>query len=97
MAREPPSARETRFRENEVLRAFAEAKEFPGPFGFQCECTRDCSDLVIVDTVDIPAVRPNPGRLVVRRGHPTEEARVVLRRDRYLIVELLLQTTESLG
>ena len=97
MAREPPSARETRFRENEVLRAFAEAEEFPGPFGFQCECTRDCSDLVIVDTVDIPAVRPNPGRLVVRRGHPTEEARVVLRRDRYLIVELLLQTTESLG
>jgi len=98
VAREPPSGRETRFRENEVLRAFAEAEEFPGPFGFQCECTRDCCpDLVMVDTVDVPAVRPNPGRLVVRPGHPTEEARVVLRRDRYLIVELLLQTTESLG
>jgi len=97
VAREPPSGRETRFRENEVLRAFAEAEEFPGPFGFQCECTRDCPDLVMVDTVDVAAVRPNPGRLVVRPGHPTEEARVVLRRDRYLIVELLLQTTESLG
>jgi hypothetical protein len=89
VARESPSARETRFRENEVLRALAQAEEFRGPFGFQCECTRDCAELVIVDTVDVSAVRPNPGRLVVRPGHPTEEARVVLRRDRYLIVEFL--------
>ena len=89
MGREPPSARETRFRENEVLRAFAEAEALPGPFGFQCECTRDCPELVIVDSVDVSAVRPNPERLVVRRGHPTEQARVVLRRDGYLIVEFL--------
>ena len=89
MARDPPSARETRFRENEVLRAFAEAEAFPGPFGFQCECTRDCPELVMVDSVDVSAVRPNPERLVVRPGHPTEEARVVVRREQYLIVELL--------
>ena len=88
-AREPPSARETRFRENEVLRAFAEAEALPGPFGFQCECTRDCPELVIVDSVDVSAVRPNPERLVVRRGHPTEDVRVVVRRDQYLIVEFL--------
>jgi hypothetical protein len=90
VGRGPPSARETRFRENEVLRALAETKEFPGPFGFQCECTRECRELVMVDTVDVSAVRPNPGRLVVKPGHPTEEARVVLRRDGYLIVEFLL-------
>jgi hypothetical protein len=89
VAREPPSPRETRFRENEVLRAFAEAETLPGPFGFQCECTRDCPELVMVDSSDVSAVRANPGRLVVRLGHPTEEARVVLRRDRYLIVEFL--------
>ena len=88
-AREPPSARETRFRENEVLRAFAEAEALPGPFGFQCECTRDCPELVIVDSVDVSAVRPNPERLVVRPGHPTEKVRVVVRRDQYLIVEFL--------
>ena len=87
MSRGPPSARETRFRENEVLRAFAEAEALPGPFGFQCECTRDCPELVIVDSVDVSAVRANPERLVVRPGHPTEGARVVLRRDGYLIVE----------
>jgi hypothetical protein len=90
VGREPPSARETRFRENEILRAFAEAEALPGPFAFQCECTRDCPELVIVDSVDVSAVRPNPGRLVVRPGHPMEEARVVLRRDGYLIVEILL-------
>jgi hypothetical protein len=89
VGREPPTARETRFRENEVLRTCAEAEALPGPFGFQCECTRDCPDLAIVDAVDVSAVRPNPGRLVVTSGHPTEEARVVLRRDRYLIVEFL--------
>ena len=87
MSRGPPSARETRFRENEVLRAFAEADALTGPFGFQCECTRDCSELVMVDSVDVSVVRANPERLVVRPGHPTEEARVVLRRDGYLIVE----------
>lgn len=89
MDRGPPSARETRFRENEVLRAFAEAKEFSGPFGFQCECIRNCPELVMVEADDVCAVRANPGRLVVRPGHPTEEARVVVRRDHYLIVEFL--------
>ena len=87
VARDPPSARETRFRENEVLRTFAEAAALTGPFGFQCECTRDCPELVMVDSVDVSAVRANPERLVVRPGHPTEKARVVLRRDGYLIVE----------
>ena len=89
MGRDPPSARETRFRENEVLRAFAEAEALPGPFGFQCECTRDCPELVMVDSFDVSAVRANAERLVVRPGHPTEQARVVLRRDGYLIVEFL--------
>ena len=89
MAREPPSARETRFRENEVLHAFAETEALPGPFGLQCECTRDCPELVMVDSIDVSAVRANPERLVVRPGHPMEEARVVLRRDRYLIVAFL--------
>ena len=87
MGREQPSARETRFRENEVLRGFAAAEALPGPFGFQCECMRDCPELVMVGSVDVSAVRANPERLVVRPGHPTEEARVVLKRDGYLIVE----------
>jgi hypothetical protein len=87
VARGQTSARETRFRENEVLRAFAAA--FPGPFGFQCECARDCRELVIVDTFDVAAVRANPWRLVISPGHPTEEASVVIRHDGYLVVELL--------
>jgi hypothetical protein len=89
VARERPSARETRFRENEVLRAFAADEAFEGPFGFQCECDRDCRELVIVDRFDVSALRANPGRLVVSPGHPTEEAGVVLKRDGYVVVELL--------
>jgi hypothetical protein len=84
---EPTSRRLERFRQNEVLRAFAEG--LPGPFGFQCECADPrCSELVVVEAADVYAVRANPRRLVVTAGHETDQDRVVLEYDRYVIVEL---------
>ena len=79
------SSRETRFRENEVLRAAADG--LSGPFGFQCECARDCGELVAVDALDVSEVRANPKRLVIAPEHMTEEA-LVVRREGYVIVEL---------
>jgi hypothetical protein len=84
---ERASSREARFRENEVLRASADT--VPGPFGFRCECAGDCRVLVVVDPFDLSAVRATPRRLVIAPDHVTEEAQVVLRRDGYLVVELL--------
>jgi hypothetical protein len=81
------SSRAARFRANEVLRA--SAGSVTGPLGFQCECAGDCRQLVVVDPFDLSPVRATPRRLVVAPDHLTEEAQIVLRRDGYLIVELL--------
>jgi hypothetical protein len=80
-------ARLARFRENEVLRGFADG--LPGPFGFRCECADPrCANLVLVDAADVYAVRANPRRLVVARGHNTDRERIVLSYDGYVVVEL---------
>jgi hypothetical protein len=86
MTEERTSSRET-FRENEVLRTTTEG--LPGPFRFRCECARDCAELMMVDALDVSAVRENPKRLVITPGHLTDEA-IVLGREGYLIVEMLL-------
>jgi hypothetical protein len=79
--------RVVRFRQNEVLRRLAE--EVPGPFGFRCECADSrCRELVPIDAADVYAVRANPRRLVMALGHETDDERVVLTYDRYIIVEL---------
>jgi hypothetical protein len=84
---EASAERADRFRQNEVLRAFAEG--LPGPFGFRCECADPrCSDLVLVEAADVYAVRANPRRLVVAPEHQTGEERVVRELERYYIVEL---------
>jgi hypothetical protein len=77
-----------RFRENEVVRAFAEG--LPGPFAFRCECADPrCREFVLVDADDVYAVRANPFRLVLAIGHDTDRDRVVLKYDGYVIVELV--------
>jgi hypothetical protein len=43
---------------------------------------------VLVEAADVYAVRANPRRLVVTAGHETDQDRVVLEYDRYVIVEL---------
>jgi hypothetical protein len=79
--------RVVRFRQNEVLRRFA--AEFPGPFGFRCECAASrCRELVPVEATDLYAVRANPRRLVMALGHETDGERIVLTYDRYNIAEL---------
>jgi hypothetical protein len=76
-----------RFRQNEVLREFAET--LPGPFAFRCECEDPrCRERVLVDADEVQTVRPNPRRLVMAIGHPTAQDRVVLAHDGYVIVEL---------
>jgi hypothetical protein len=79
--------RVVRFRQNEVLRGFAD--DVPGPFGFRCECAASrCRELVLVDATDVYAVRANPRRLVMALGHETDGERIVLTYDRYIIAEL---------
>jgi hypothetical protein len=79
--------RVVRFRQNEVLRGYAE--DVPGPFGFRCECAASrCRELVLVDAADVYAVRANPRRLVMAPGHETDGERTVLMHDRYIVVEL---------
>jgi hypothetical protein len=77
-----------RFRKNEVLRDFAQG--LPGPFAFRCECAdRRCRELVLVEAVDVYAVRGNPRRLVMAIGHKTDQERIVIKYDGYIIVELV--------
>jgi hypothetical protein len=85
--RELSTLRVARFRQNEVLRSFAEG--LPGPFAFRCECgeTR-CRELMLVEAAHVYDVRANPRRLVLAVGHETAPERVVLEYDRYNIVEL---------
>lgn len=79
--------RREQFRENEVLRAFAEG--LPGPFELRCECADPgCRELLLVDAADVYAVRANPRRLVMAIGHETDRERIVLKHDSYVIVEL---------
>jgi hypothetical protein len=81
------SSRLARFRQNEILRAFAE--ELAGPFAFQCECSDSrCAERFLVDGTDVDAVRANPRRLVVAVGHASDQEHVVLEYDGYVVVEL---------
>jgi hypothetical protein len=81
-------SREERFRQNEVLRAFAEGA--PGPFAFRCECGHaDCPEIVMVADDDVYAIRANSRRLVTTVGHESDAERVVLRKRDYLILELV--------
>ena len=79
--------RVARFRQNEVLRSFAE--DLRGPFAFRCECGRArCRELVLVEADDVDDVRANPRRLVLATGHETAPEQVVLEYERYIVVEL---------
>jgi hypothetical protein len=74
-----------------VLGAFAEG--LPGPFELRCECADPgCRELVLVDAADVYAVRANPRRLVMAIGHETDRERIVLKYERYVIVEVEEQT-----
>jgi hypothetical protein len=85
--RDLSTLRVARFRQNEILRAFAEG--LPGPFAFRCECgAASCRELVLVEAAHVYEVRANPRRLVLAIGHETAPERVVLEHDRYNIVEL---------
>jgi hypothetical protein len=85
--RDLSTLRVARFRQNEVLRSFAEG--LAGPFAFRCECGRArCRELVLVDPADVYDVRANPRRLVLAIGHESAPERVVLEYDRYIVVEL---------
>lgn len=85
--RGPSTLRLARFRQNEVLRESAQG--LPGPFGFRCECEEDhCRELLLVDAADVEAVRANSRRLVLARGHDTDQERIVRSYDGYVIVEL---------
>jgi hypothetical protein len=76
-----------RFRQNEILRGFSDG--LPGPFGFRCECAdANCSELVLVQAGDVDAVRANSRRLVLASGHETDQERIMLAYDGYVIVEL---------
>ena len=81
------SWRAARFRQNEALRAFAAG--LPGPVGLHCECADPrCRELVLVDAAEVYAVRANPLRIVLAIGHQTNQERIVLEYDRYVIAEL---------
>jgi hypothetical protein len=81
------SSRLARFRQNEILRAFA--GELAGPFAFQCECSDSrCGERLLVEAADIGAVRANARRLVMAIGHSADEEHVVLEYDSYVVVEL---------
>jgi hypothetical protein len=87
---ERSNRRAERFRQNEVLRAFAEV--LPGPFRFRCECAdTSCQELVLVAAADVYAVRANPRRLVMATGHRTDREGIVLSYDGYVVVELAEQ------
>ena len=47
---------------------------------------------MLVDAADVYAVRANPRRLVMAIGHETDRERIVLKYDRYVIVEVEEQT-----
>jgi hypothetical protein len=67
--------------------------QWPGdpeaPIGFRCECARlGCNQLVALTLGEYEAVRANPRRFVIIRGHDLPEVEVVVEdHDDYAVVE----------
>jgi hypothetical protein len=61
----------------------------PEAIGFRCECARlGCNMLVALTLGEYEAVRANPRRFVIVRGHEVPEVEVVVEEhDRYGVVE----------
>jgi hypothetical protein len=56
------------------------------PFLCECEDTT-CRDVLRLTREEYEAVREHPRRFIVAFGHPLTHARIVERRDEYLVVE----------
>lgn len=67
--------------------------QWPGdpqaPVGFRCECARlGCNMLVALTLAQYEAVRANPRRFLIVRGHELPEVEVVVERhDAFSVVE----------
>jgi hypothetical protein len=67
--------------------------QWPGdpqaPIGFRCECARlGCNMLVALTLAQYEAVRANPRRFLIVRGHELPEVEVVVERhDGFSVVE----------
>jgi hypothetical protein len=83
-------ANEAVFRQiNEGIQRGQWPGEEDAPVSFRCECARlGCNDMIELSVNEYEAVRANPRRFVVLRGHQQPEAeRVIETRAGYLVVE----------
>jgi hypothetical protein len=73
---------------NERIRAVRSGLAIAGKTPFFCECEdAGCRELVRLDLHEYEAVRANPARFVIARGHPHDSGPVVAEHDGYLVVE----------
>lgn len=88
---------EAAFRElNEMLRASATAGDADALRTYTCECGwLGCNVLIELSVAEYEAVRRHPAHFAVAEGHDEPEAeRIVLRHERYLVVEKVGPATE---
>jgi hypothetical protein len=80
--------REVNERVAEVVESFVEIEATINPVNFNCECGNGgCTDQIEMTLVEYEAVRADPTRFAVRRGHELREVeRIVEEHPNYLIV-----------
>lgn len=81
--------REVNERVADVVENFVEIEATISPVNFNCECGHgDCTDQIEMTLIEYEAVRADPTRFAVRRGHEVREIeRIVEEHPNYLIVE----------